>query len=212
MAYDLEEQEQLENIKGWWQQYGKIIVTAVTVVALAFAALQGWRYYQGQQALQAVTLYEQLERAERANETKKINDIAVQIVERYRSTPYAAMAALAGAKASFAMNDLASTNKHLRWVVEHARDEAMRDVARLRLAGLLLDEKQYAEALKLLEAKHDPIFDGFYADLRGDVLAAEGKVEDARRAYRVAQEKVDPDSPYAQMLSVKLDALGEAAK
>lgn len=210
MSYDLEEQEQLEAIKGWWAQYGKLVVLAVVACALTVSAFYGWRYYRHQQALAAGTLYEQLQRAERANDAKKVRDIATQITDKYAATPYAGMAALAAARASFAAGDLAATKARLQWAIDHAREDEMRDIARLRLAGVLLDEKNYAEALKLMETRPVEPFSGLYADLKGDILAAQGKIAEARSAYQQALEKSDAKSPYHQLVQLKLDALGDA--
>ena len=170
MAYDLEEQEQLETIKAWWNDYGTLVILAVTACVLTIGAFQGWRYYRYQQALAAVTLYEQLTQAERANDAKKVRDIAAQITDKYAATPYAAMSALAAGRASFESGDLAAAKAQLQWVVDNAKEDEARDLARLRLAGVLLDEKQYAEALALVQVKHLDAFSGIYADLKGDIL------------------------------------------
>jgi predicted negative regulator of RcsB-dependent stress response len=122
------------------------------------------------------------------------------------------MAALRAAKSFAVANDLANAKQRLQWVVDKARDEEMRDVARLRLAGVLFDEKSHDEALKLLDAKHVAAFDGLYADLRGDILAAQNKRAEARAAYQIALEKGDSRSTYRQLIQLKLDALGEAQK
>lgn len=209
MAYDLEEQEQLDVLKTWWRQYGNLVVTVIVAGALAAAAYQGWRYYRHQQALQAVTLYAQMESAERANEKKKAGDIAAQIIDKHAGTQYAAMAALASAKISFESGDLAMAKTRLQWVIERAREDEMRDLARLRLAGVLLDQKNYPEALKLVETKPAEAFGGLYADMKGDILAAQGKLAEARSAYRQALEKGDAKSSHHQLVQLKLDALGE---
>lgn len=210
MAYDLEEQEQIETIKAWWAQHGKLVLLAVTVCVLAIAAFQGWRYYRHQQSVAAVTLYDQLVQAERANDGKKVRDIASQITERYSRTAYAAMAALAAARAAFDAGDLTAAKLQLQWAIDHARDDELRDVARLRLAGVLLDEKKYAEALALVDAKHGETFSGRYADVKGDILVAQGKRAEARGAYQLALDKSDAQSPYRAMIQAKLDALGDA--
>lgn len=210
MAYDLEEQEHLEIIKSWWAQYGKLVILAVTVALVTVAAFQGWRYYRLQQALSAVTLYEQLLQAERANDPKKVRDIASQITERYSGTAYAAMAALAAARAGFDTGDLTAARMQLQWVIDRARDEEVRDVARLRLAGVLLDEKKYSEALALVEGRYAEAFGGRVADLKGDILTAQGKRAEARSAYQSALDKSDAQSPYRTMIQAKLDALGDA--
>jgi len=210
MAYDLEEQEQIATIKSWWQQYGNLVTTAVLALAVGLAGVQGWRYYRGQQAVAAATLYHQVEYAEKANDGKRVKEIAARLAEKYASTPYAAMAALRAAKVSAQANDLAAAKLNLQWVIENAREDEQKDVARMRLAGVLLDEKKFDEALKLLDTAHGASFDGLYADMRGDILAIQGKRAEARAAYQTAIEKSAPGSNYRPLIQVKLDTLGDA--
>lgn len=210
MAYDLEEQEQIAVIKDWWRKYGNLVTTAALVVLVGIAGIQAWRYYRAQQTTAAATLYSQLDTADQSNEAKRVQDIAATIAATYGPTPYAAMAQLRAAKSLAAGNDLAAAKQRLQWVVENAKEDEMRDVARLRLAGVLLDEKKPDEALHLLEVKHAAAFDGMYADLKGDILAVQGKRAEARAAYQTALDKSDSRSSYRQLIQVKLDAVGEA--
>jgi predicted negative regulator of RcsB-dependent stress response len=212
MAYDLEEQEQIAVIKDWWRRYGNLVLTAVIALAVGISGVTGWRYYHGQQSATAATLYSQLDAAEKANEAKKVQDIAATLASSHSSTHYAGMAALRAAKSFATANDLANAKQRLQWVVDKAKDDEMRDIARLRLAGVLFDEKMYDEALKLLDAKHVAAFDGLYADLRGDIQATQNKRAEARASYTIALEKSDPRSQYRQLIQMKLDALGEAQK
>jgi predicted negative regulator of RcsB-dependent stress response len=210
MAYDLEEQEQLENIKAWWRQYGTLVTLGVVACLVTIAAVQGWRYYRTQNAEQASVLYSQLDQAERSNDHKKVRDIAAQLIDKYGSTQYAGMAALSAAKASFTTGELEEAKKNLQWTVDHARDEEMRDVARLRLAGIFLDQKKYDEALKLISAEPRPAYTALYADMRGDILSAQGKAAEARAAYQIALDKSDARSQYRPLIEMKLDAMGHA--
>lgn len=212
MAYDLEEQEQIAVIKDWWTKWGRLVTLAVLAVLVGVAGVQGWRYYRNQQSSAAAILYSQLDTADKSNEAKKVQDIAATLASSHAGTAYAGMAALRAAKSYATVNDLVNAKQRLQWVVEKGRDDEMRDVARLRLAGVLFDEKNHEEALKLLDAKHAPAFDGLYADLKGDILAAQMKRAEARAAYQVALEKSDPRSSYRQLIQLKLDALGEAQK
>jgi predicted negative regulator of RcsB-dependent stress response len=210
MAYDLEEQEQIDAIKGWWGEYGKIVILGAIAFLVTIAAFQGWRYYRAQQAERAATLFMQLDEAERASDSKRVRDIAAQIIDRHGATQYAALAAFAAAKAGVNTGEVEDAKKNLQWALDHAKDEDMRDVARLRLAGILLDEKKYDDALKLLSTKTAESYAMLYADLRGDVLAAAGKPAEARTAYQLALDKSEPNSSYRRLMEVKLDALGEA--
>jgi predicted negative regulator of RcsB-dependent stress response len=209
-VYDLEEQEQIDELKAWWTEYGKLVLTAVIAVALGWSAFQGWRWYTTKQAVEAGELYVQLKQAADKGDAKKAGDIAAAVMDKYPRTGYATYAALAGAKAAFESGDLASAKSRLQWAIDHARDDPTRDVARLRLANVLLDEKQYDEALKLLDTKPAEPFVPLYADLRGDVLAAQGKPAEARAAYQLALDKSEANSNLRALVQVKRDALGEA--
>lgn len=210
MAYDLEEQEQLAVLKTWWAQYGRLVMVAVVGGLLAAAGIRGWYYYKNTRAAAAVALFTQQQAAERASDHKKVRAIATQIVDQYGSTPYATLAALAAAKSDFDTGDLAAAKTRLQWVIDNAGQEESRDLARLRLARVLFDEKKHDEALRLLDTPHGEGFTGLYADLKGDVLLAQGKRPEARSAYQLALERSDAASPLRQIIQLKLDAVGEA--
>jgi len=210
MAYDLEEQEQLAELKAWWKQYGKLVMLVVAAFLLSLSAFQGWRYYRNNQAQAAAALYSQLEQADQSGDGKKVRAIAAQIVNQYGSTAYAVLGSLVAARHAFAGGDLVEAKARLQWVAENSREDEIRDLARLRLAAVLLDEKKYAEALELIAKKPVDSMVGSYADLKGDILAAQGKVAEARSAYQLALDTSDANSPYRATLQLKLDSLGEA--
>ena len=207
-AYDLEEQEQIDEIKAWWKQYGNLVMLIVVAAVVTVAVVRGWTYYQGKQGLEAGELYTQLQGAVGANDPKKVQDIAAVITDKYGRSGYAAFAALAAGKAAFDSGDLAAAATRLQWVIDNAKDAETRDIGRLRLAAVLLDQKKFDEALKLLEAPHAETMTALYADLKGDVLVAQGKSQDARAAYQLALDKSEAKSSYRSLVQIKLDALG----
>jgi len=209
-ALDLQEQEQLEALKAWWKDNGNWILGTVLVVVAAMGGWRGWQYYQHQQATKAATLYMQVVEQVGSNDPKRVNDAAAAVMDKFASTAYAARAALLAAQVNEQAKDVAHAKTQLQWVIDHAGEAALKDVARLRLAAVLLDEKNYADALQLLEAKHPESFDGLYADLRGDVLSAQGKTDEARSAYKLAYEKFDVQNIYRNLIQMKIDALGVA--
>ena len=213
---DLQEQEQLEMFKRWWKDNRNQLLGMLLVVAIAGGGWRGWQYYQHQQAEQAANLYQQFIVQLASNDAKRINDAAAAVTDKFASTAYAARAALLAAQVNEQGTgqgkengkDLPRAKTQLQWVIDHAAEATLQDVARLRLAAILLDEKNYADALKQLEAKHPASFDGLYADLRGDVLSAQGKTDEARSSYKLAYEKIDAQSMYRNLIQMKLDALG----
>jgi predicted negative regulator of RcsB-dependent stress response len=207
-VYDLQEQEQIDEMKAWWKEHGNRVILVVVAIVLTIAGMRGWTYYQTKQGMEAGELYTQLQGAAGANEPKKVQDIAAVITDRYARTGYAAFAALAAAKAAFDGGDLTAAKTRLQWVIDNSRDAETRDIARLRLAAVLLDEKKYDEALKQLETAHVDTLSALYADSKGDVLFAQGKPQEARAAYQLALDKSDAKSSYRALVQIKLDALG----
>jgi predicted negative regulator of RcsB-dependent stress response len=138
-AYDLEEQEQIEDIKAWWATYGKYVSAAVVSVALVVIGVQGWRWYQGTQAEKAGVLYQALSQAARANDAAKAKEPATQLVERFASTAYAPRGALLYAKLLYDAGDKAGAKAQLQWVIDRAGEDELKAVARFRLAQILLD-------------------------------------------------------------------------
>ncbi|MCL2830640.1 MAG: tetratricopeptide repeat protein [Betaproteobacteria bacterium] len=232
-AYDLEEQEQLANLKAWWNQYGNLVLTVVIAASLIVIALRGWDWYQRNQAAQASAVYQTLEAAAHGNDVAATKNSVGELIEKFGGTSYAQLGALTAAKLFYDTGDLKSAHAQLSWAVEHGADE-LRDLARLRLAAVLLDEKAYDEALKTLSAPHGAGFEARYAEMRGDVLAVQDKNGEAVAAYQAAldaldaQDKAEKESgkqagindarqsigqkineDFRESLHQKLDALGE---
>lgn len=207
-ALDLQEQEQFEALKAWWYENRNLILGALLIAAVAIGGWRGWQYYHHKQAGEAATLYQQFVNQLEGNDAKRMNDAAAAVMERYAGTAYAPRAALLAAQVNEQLKDAGRAKTQLQWVLDHAEEAGLKDVARLRLAAIRLDEKDYDGALNLLDAAHPPSFDGLYADLRGDVLSAQGNTAEARSAYKLAYEKTDAKSTYRNLIQMKLDALG----
>jgi len=210
-TYDLQEQEQIDDLKAWWNRWGGTISTAVVIAALVIVGVQGWRWYAGKQAEEASALYSAVSEAGRKNDTARARDAVTQLEGKFSGTGYAPRGALLYAKQLYDAGDKAGAKLQLQWVIDHASEDELKAVARYRLAQAQVDERQYDQALATLDAKHPDSFDGLYADLRGDALAAAGRAADARAAYQVAVSKLDPKSQYLQVVKVKLDSLGGPA-
>lgn len=206
---DLHEQEQVDALKAWWKENSRWLIGMVVVALLAYAGSQYWKRYQTTRNAEAARLYAEVERQMASNDAKRVADAAAALVDRYGSSAYAPRGQLLAAQASMIAGDPAQARVQLQWVVEHARETGLQDAARLKLASMLLDEQKYDEALKLLDAAHPDSFTGLYVDLKGDVLSAQGKVEEARAAYRLAYERTDAGSMYRELIRLKLDGLGE---
>ena len=210
-AYDLEEQERIDALKDWWAKWGIWIYSAIGAFFVGVLAVQGWRYYEKSQGEQAELLFKSVQKTAQegalAKDGKKLSEAASAIAEKFPNAFYASEAQLMAAKASFDASDFVSAKKHLQWVVDKGPG-VHTNVARVRLASVLLEEKKFDEALKVLDQVKDEGFASMAADLRGDVYASEGRRDEARAAYQMAVEKAGDRSPMKALSQAKLDGVG----
>ena len=207
MAYDLEEQEQLDEFKAWWKQYGQMVTVLVIAVIMAYAAFQGWKYYQNKQSVEASTQYQELLVTDE-KDLKTIKAKSAVLMDNFSGTPYAGRAALFAAKINYKANDTKSAKAQLIWTIKNAKETSISALASLQLANILAEEKDNDGALKLLNVTHDAGFDGLFADLKGDVLVSLGKNDEAKLAYKEALSKLNPQGKYRTFTQQKLEALG----
>jgi predicted negative regulator of RcsB-dependent stress response len=211
-TYDLDEQERLDELKAWWKRWGNLVMIAL---AVAIAASAGWRYWQNRtltQNLEAATIYERLAQSLAGDDVKGARDAGAMLLDQYKGTAYATRAALLLAKLNVEGKDLKSAQSQLEWAVASSKEPAVKDLARLRLAGVQLDLQQYDAALKTLAGSHSDAFAFRFHDLKGDVLLAQGKQAEARAAYQTSLGEMQEDNPYRTLVELKVDALGGQAK
>jgi predicted negative regulator of RcsB-dependent stress response len=211
-TYDLDEQERLDELKAWWKRWGNLVMIGLAVV---IAAAAGWRYWQTRtltQSLEAAAVYEKLTQSLAASDAKSAREAGGMLIDQYKGTAYAPRAALLLAKLNVMGKDLKSAQTQLEWAAANSKEPAVKDLARLRLAGVQLDQKQYDAALKTLSGSRSDAFAPRFDDLKGDVLLAQGKPAEARAAYQAAFGKMAEDNPYRNIVELKLDAMGGDAK
>lgn len=209
MALTLEETENINEVKDWFEKYGNWLVGVLLAAALIAAGNWGWRWYTQHGAEAASALYDQYEAAVARNDATRARDIAGSLVQRQGGSIYAALAALQQAKANLTVGDFTSAKAQLQWVAGKSQFPELAAVARVRLAGVLLDEKSYDAALALLQSP-PPGFEADYADRRGDILLAQGKPAAARTAYQEALLAAGTQNPLRSLIQAKLDAIPAA--
>jgi predicted negative regulator of RcsB-dependent stress response len=211
MAYDLEEQEQLDTLKAWWKQYGNLVTWLLIAVMLAYAGWTYWNKQQGSDAQQASQLYEDYKKLAQGagkDDADKAKRLAGELVEKYSGTAYAPMAALGLAKSAYDAGDLKAAKAQLNWVIDHGKVAEYKSVAHLRLAGILLDEKSYDDALSHLDGDATGPFAAAIAERRGDILVEMNKPADALVAYQKAFDGTKEGEPARQIILTKLEAVG----
>jgi predicted negative regulator of RcsB-dependent stress response len=205
---DLQEQEQLDALKAFWNKQGNLITWVLILVLGGFAAWNGWQYWQREQAQKAGALFEELDRAALAGDAEKVTRVFADLKERNPGTAYAQQGGLLAARVQVAKGQIDAAKASLNWVAENAMEDEARQIARLRLAGVQADAKQYPEALKTLDAVKGDGFDALAADRRGDVLMAQGKKAEALVAYQAAWKTMGEKVEYRRLIEAKLTALG----
>jgi predicted negative regulator of RcsB-dependent stress response len=205
---DLQEQEQLDALKAFWNKQGNLITGVLILVLGAYAAWNGWQYWQREQAQKAGALFEELDRAALAGDADKVGRVFADLKARNPGTAYAQQGGLLAARVQLAKGQAEAAKASLSWVADNALEDEARQLARLRLAGVQADAKQYPEALKTLDAVKGEGFDALAADRRGDVLLAQGKKAEALAAYQSAWKAMGEKVEYRRLIDAKLTALG----
>ena len=219
-TYDLEEQEQISELKTWWKMYGNLVTAVLLACSVGVVGWQAWNWYQRNQTAEASVIYAAVQKGAVEKDAKRVRDAAGELTEKYPGTAYAAMAALTSARMQFDAGDLKTAKAQLQWVADKARDKDLRDLGRLRLAHVLFDDTALDEALKLLGDEPGPAFAARFGELKGDILAAQGKKAEAKVAYQTALAKQDAiekiagsqggrETQYRDLLQVKLDSIGD---
>ena len=210
-AYDLQEQEQIDNIKALWKQWGPLVMTVLLAAVLGIVGSKVWSSYKLGRAEAASAQYVLLEKTLQTEDLANAQKQLAVLKAEYAGSPYASRGALLLARTLVTKKDLKAAQEQLQWVLQQSKEDDLKDLTRMRLAAVQLDQKQYAEALKTLEAKPIEAVVASFAELKGDIMLASGKTADAAKAYEIAINKIDKESPQYRFLQLKVDAL-EAAK
>ena len=207
MALDLEEQEQVDELKALWKKYGNYITRGVIAFFVLYGLFQGWGYYQTKQSQGASEIYQSIVVLDEKN-TKDILEKSQKLLDDYSGTPYAGRAAILFAKASYLEGNKDKAKEKLEWASSHAKESATESIALIQLGQILVEEKKYEDALKKANDVDNEGYLGLSNDLKGDILNAMGKKEDAKKAYQEALKRFGPKDPYAKFTQEKLESLG----
>lgn len=205
---DLEEQEQLDELKHFWKRWGNLITWLLIAVLAGYAAWMTWQHWSRKEAAQSAVMYDTVERAAVAGDMALLDRSVADIKEKFASTTYAHQAALLAARVYFDRERAADAKAQLQWVIEKAGDEGYRALARLRLASLLIEDKAFDEARQLLSAKVPAVFEPLVADRLGDIDMLQSKSAEAVKQYQKAWQGMEPNAEYRRLVAVKLAALG----
>jgi predicted negative regulator of RcsB-dependent stress response len=207
---DLEEQEQLDQLKHFWNTWGTLISSVLLLVAGGLLAWNGYQYWQNRQAGQAAALFDAVEVAARAGDQARVTQAFGDLKAKYAGTTQAAQAGLTLAKISADAGSLDVAKEALGWVAEHARDDGLKAIGKLRLASVLMDQKNYDDALKQVSSNVSVEFEALFADRRGDILVLQDKRAEAIAEYSKAYKAFEEGLEYRRLVEIKLGALGVA--
>ncbi len=207
MAYDLEEQEQLDEIKAWWKKNGKLVTNTVIAALLAYVAWQGYQYWQNKKVSEASSIYQSMVMLD-AGKVAEIKAQATKLMDGFSGTPYAGRAAVLLAKAEFASKNSKAAKADLQWAIDHAKEGAVQAIASLQLAGILLEDKDYEGAHTVLDGKMDVGYIGLRDEMKGNVYLAQGKQAEAKKAFESALNNLDAGGAMYQATKLKLESLG----
>lgn len=207
---DLEEQEQLDQLKHFWNQWGTPITSVLVVVLGSFAAWNGWQLWQQRQAAQAAALDDAVTVAVQTKDAGRMALAFESLKQDYASTVQASQAALQVAKSAYAADKDDVAVAALQWAIDHGVDAGYQATAKLRLAAIQIENKEWDGAVALLQGSFPAEFQALAQDRLGDALQLQGKMPEAIAAYQKAWQQMDERLEYRALVGYKLNALGVA--
>lgn len=210
-VYDLEEQERIDALKDWWETNRVVVLGVAGIAVAAIAGYFGWQAYRHEQLVKAEALHKEFSKVLDQRDAAKTGSATAALFEQAPSSFQASSAAFGAAKVAFDAKDYATARQKLEWLVDKGNAE-LRPIARVRLAQVLLEDKKYDDALKVLDSVKEEGFTSLVADVKGDVLMAKGSRDEARLAWQLAVDKAGERSSIKQLAQIKLDSVGGVAK
>lgn len=210
MSDYLTEQEQVQQIKAWVKQYGMTVVAGILIAVIASS---GWRYYQNyrnKQLLRASATYDEMLTLRAQNNADKATEQAKKLVGHFPKSPYAQMAAFMLARDAIMKKDYPEAINQLKWVIAHSKNHAIQQIARIRIARILLSSQNADGALEILKNIDDKSFLGMIDEVRGDAYLAKNDPKSARQAYELALKELPNAEITRPLLEMKYDNLAGA--
>ena len=205
---DLEEQEQIDELKHFWTKWGAALTWMLVAILTAYSAWTGWQFWQRKQAAQSSVLYETVERAVLSSDQALVTRALADMQDKFASATYTQHASLLGAKFFSDRQALDVAEKNLVWVKDHAGDEGLVALARLRLSALSMEAQKWEQAREWLKKPFPKAFEPLSLDRLGDIDLQEKKMEDAKTHFQQAWSTMPERDEYRQLIEVKLASLG----
>lgn len=205
---NLSEEEQVEALKKWWKENGRSVIAGLVIGLGGVFGWKAWSQHQQQMVDQASVRFEQLGQSISSGATDSAVKQAEILINDFGDSPYAVFASLSLAKVRLDQDDAGGVQPRLRWAMENSSDPSLRQIARLRLARMMLNDGDLDGASGVLAQAEDDHFRGEFAKLRGDLALAQGDEAAAREAYL---EALDNGVSNLALVQMKLDDLAAAA-
>ena len=206
------DEEKVEALKAWWKQNGKSVIGGILIGVAVLYGGKTWLDQRHSHVETASMEYEAMMQDLKQDKKDQAAERGASILGQYSDTPYAELASLTLAKIKVDENDLVAAKANLRWAMDNAKQDEIKLIARLRLARVLNAEGNHDEAMKLIDIPNTGKFAASYAELKGDIYVAKGNNSEARTAYNLALQSLDPGSRDRHYLEMKLDDLGQPTK
>lgn len=203
----LTEQEQIEILKNWLKQYSFVIITGILIAVIATTSIRFWQQRQEKIYTHASAVYDEMISLRAQNDTQAASLQAQKLFRHYPKLVYGQMAALSLAKDAIAQENYTEAQHKLQWVIDKSSISGLREIARLRLARLLIAAEKPQEALTLLNTVDDLSFNGLIEETKGDAHLALNEKEKAREFYRLALKDLPHADVMRPLLQMKLDNL-----
>ena len=206
-AYKTEE-EQVEDIKRWWEKNGKFVIILGIVVVASVIGFKTWNEFKIQTASQASSQYDLMMEELAGGQNDSVVQRGASIIKKTPELSYAALSAMTVAKVHVEKGELDQAATQLNWALLNTKDEKLQHVARVRLAKVLSAQEKFAEALTHANFPQQGAFSSQYSIVKGDIYYKKGEFGSAKTAYQAAINDSNLSPQLKSFIQIKLDDIG----
>lgn len=204
------DEEQVAALKQWWDKNGTTLIIALVIFLAGVLGFRSWQDYKTSQGESASVIYQQMS-DQLESDPDKAMELGLRVVGDYPSSGYASMASLAMGKITLQRGELDASAAHFSSVMKGAGNPELKQIARLRLARILLAQDNFDEAMNTISVGEPGSFRAEYDEVKGDIYLAQGNRQEAREAYANALSGYGNVTSKRELMQMKVDNLADVS-
>ncbi len=212
MSTYLTDDEQVEQLKQWWKDYGKTALIGILIALAVIFGWRGWQRYETNQSLSASLIYDNVINSASSHDEKGVQQATKLLINKYERTPYAAMAALVLGQQDIKHGNLTQAQANYIWAMKNTNSDTIKQIARLRVARVMIEREHAQLALSTLSKVDDAAYEPLINLVQGEAYVQLKQYDQAQAHLKNALDALPKDTVIYPLVKMKYTELASKAK